>query len=188
MPWSLWMVWTPVVRLMTIATATSCRSDQGGSSLDSQRFLRLSSQSWLYYIRMFPELAWVLFPSLVWWLQSAAPHPGRLRLEGPGGRQPDLQRLRQLQLQGGDGGGEPGGLLWDLKIFHYTHNTENISWYWKYFIMQVCSCETCMCDLQLADCLHATHDCAPPIFGISRKATSRNSNSANKLSLGSGLN
>merc|ERR1712227_164301 len=29
-----------------------------------------------------------------------------------------------------------------------------------------CSCQTCMCDLQLATCLHATGKCPSPLFGI----------------------
>merc|ERR1719219_961760 len=41
--------------------------------------------------------------------------------------------------------------------------------------MAVCSCETCMCDLQLATCLQATNDCPPPLFGLNRKETTRNS-------------
>ena len=31
---------------------------------------------------------------------------------------------------------------------------------------RTCSCETCMCDLQLAVCLHAAHDCPTALFGV----------------------
>merc|ERR1711997_803240 len=40
---------------------------------------------------------------------------------------------------------------------------------------KVCSCETCMCDLQLATCLHSTNNCPSPLFGLSRKTTTMNS-------------
>ena len=29
-----------------------------------------------------------------------------------------------------------------------------------------CSCETCMCDLQLAICLKTVHNCPTPLFGV----------------------
>jgi len=32
-----------------------------------------------------------------------------------------------------------------------------------------CSCQTCMCDVQLAECLHKVHKCPPPLFGILEK-------------------